>query len=205
MNEADIRNHLHHALMFRGWTPHHAQDARVVTCNVCHKGKITLYPQTPGRADTVARHYTVDAPIIHIEVKAVRDTAFAFSDIRPEQHVYLDKRLNSYLCLGKILPKGKTQTTIHSIYVIPWAMWMEWERHSLILGLESIPYSYELYTNNVVKKQTDLATRLAGPTWQIRYSNGDYHFDPLHPLSVMEEVEVPFFKRSKDNEAEQHA
>ena len=199
MKEVDIRNELHHALQWRGWTPKHWQDGRYIVCEKCgHRG--VLKPNVAGRPDTKGEHYSIAVPDAWIEVKAVRGTAFPFSDIRPEQRAYLSDRVErgeqAFLCLGKIMPMGDTRETIASIYVIPWLLWLKAENDAKsLIGAVSIPYNYILYTNKVEVRQPDIVTRFH--RYGLERRNRGWHFEEDHPLAVQPEVDIPFFMRNK--------
>lgn len=162
-----------------------------------HCRKPTLMtPNMKGRPDTKGEHFVLPLPDVWVEVKDCKETAFAFSEISEDQRKFLDGKANSYLCIGRIVPLG-SKKTIHSIFVIPWAIWkaLEWEVETLT-GSKSIPYDYSLYTNKVEVKCTDLVTRF--PMWRLVRENGDWHFQNTHPLAVMPEIETPHFMREKE-------
>ena len=191
MKESDVRLHLHHALQWRGWSPFHHTDGR--KCPHCYR---TILPTVAGRADTIAKHYTVTAPDSYIEVKDCKDTAFAFSEISEDQRKFLSAKGSSYICIGRIVPMG-TKTTIHSIYVIPWDLWKKMEEEiTLLLQDRSVPYDYQLYTNRVAARGPDLVTRFS--KYALEKRDGNWHFKDDHPLAVQGEIETPHFMREKD-------
>ncbi len=196
MKEVDIRLALHHALQWRGWSPKHWQDGRYIVCSKCgHKG--VMKPDKKGRADTKAEHYSLPVLDTWIEVKDCKDTAFAFSEISEEQRTFLDEHHGSYICIGRIVPKGETKTTIHSIYVIPWGIWKALEAEvDLLTGGKSIPYDYTLYTNKVEVKCTDMVSRF--PMWKLERRDDGWHFKDTHPLAVQDEIETPHYMREKE-------
>ena len=194
MKEADIRLSLHHALQWRGWWPLHHQDGRKYPCVHCGKWNV-ITPDVRGRPDTEARHPKF--PTAFIEVKMVPGLSFAFNEITPEQHRYLTSWMNeggqSYLCLGKIVTRGATQTKIDSIMVIPWNTWLGVER----AGGKSVPYDFKYYQNDVRAEDMDLAHWISDFCY-LKLLLGEWHFQNEHPLAVQPEIDVPFFKRSKE-------
>lgn len=189
MKEASIRLQLHHALMWLGYWPLHHRDG--FRCPKC--GTIQV-PPIVGRPDTEARHPRF--PTALIEVKAVKELAFAFSEITIEQREYLSswskEHGESYLCLGKIVPMG-TKTKIDSIVVIPWQMWLVEEANHE----KSVPYD-RLYYKNELRSEESTIVGTFDPRFFLEKRDGDPHFKADHPLAVCQEVEVPFYKRSKE-------
>jgi len=168
----------------------------MVECNHCHKMTLVL-PQVSGRADTNARHFIL-AEEAEIEVKDVRGTSFAFSEIKENQRKFLTKHEDSYICVGKIVAVGSRET-IHSIFVIPWKKWVAMESE-LILILESgsLPYSYALYEKKPVVRTADLVTRFA--QYALEYRDGDWHIPDGHPLAIHPEVMIPWHQRNQMKE-----
>lgn len=199
MNEASVRLALHHALQWRGYWPKHDSDGRKypVPCVKCHRVNwLMVTPEIKGLPDTNGRHPRFPSPLI--EVKAVKATerSFAFNSITPEQREYLSAWAKegggSYLCLGKIVPMGSKEK-IRQILVIPWLEWLKIEDNYD----KSIPWDYALYEKQPsLPRQSDLMS-LVFSWWHLVRTANEWHFPDDHPLSVIPEIETPFFKKGK--------
>jgi hypothetical protein len=193
MKESNVRNSVKEAMWERGWGAMHFTDARMVSCQHCHKMTLAT-PPIKGRSDLVAPHYTLNEPTAYVEVKDCKGTAFDFDEISPDQREYLDKHENSWIAIGRIVPLGSTKTTIHSIFVIPWKEWkLTEETITLLTGKKSLPYSYVLYEKKPIIQQPDLATRFK--RYELEWGDGEWHFGEDHPLAVMK-VKNPLHRRA---------
>lgn len=185
MNETSIRTAIQHALQYRGYWPFHHQDAR--PCPKCHT---IITPPIKGRPDIESRHPKF--PTVLIEVKDCKELAFPFAEIEPEQRAYLTAWMEaggaSYLALGKIVPMG-SKTTIHSIYVVLWDDWLEFERYS---GGKSAVYDFALYQNKVRIDEKSIVDNFSS-RYRLFGASNNWHFQDEHSLAVQPEVQTPFF------------
>lgn len=167
MNETYIRRKVFRMFRNMGYWPITQTDAS--KCPRCH----TLLRPPIGRPDILVLHPRAQTLVVEVKALRANETSFAFNNVTPEQHAWLDAWLAEggcgYLALG-VIRQAKSRHRLTNLYLVDWAAWRRVEQ---LVGTfqASIPLVAGKGTRKELQaRHLDIVTLL--PSWELVAQTG---------------------------------